>query len=426
VKNLICLFFILILITIKSFSQSAAENVFAKDSVYLSLDQIEVVFVERNFQLLAQKYNIQMADAAIIQSRLYYNPTLTYENVLYNPNTKRALDFTKQNGEVMVQLQQMIFLAGKRSKLVRLAEINKDLEKFAFEDLIRILRFQLTSDYAIIYSDLKKLSVLKLEESKLIQLLEASRERLNVGAISGYELTRIENEIIGLRSAMNDQLREIIDTETELKMMLQMEAKKFIVPTGLFIGDSIVFSYKILMDSALANRPDLKSSYTQLGYQDKNLSLQRAYAIPDIMLGTDYDRFGNAFKNYFGANVSGSLPVFNRNQGNVKIAKVQKELAGKFVSNVSLQVEQDVLAGHDKMIVSTNLSRYLNLAYVESINNILSQAILRYQERVINLLDFIDKVRTFESGQMNLIDIQLNIFLSMHYLNFVTNSNFYK
>jgi outer membrane protein, heavy metal efflux system len=397
-----------------------------KDSIYLSIDQVEVLFVQRNFQLLAQKYNVEMAEAAIIQSRLYYNPTLAYENVLYNPNTKRLLDFTKQNGEVNIQLQQMIFLAGKRSKLVRLAEINKDLEKLAFEDLLRILKFQLNSDYAIIYSDLKKRSVLKIEESKLTQLLESSKARLNVGAISSYELTRIENELQSLRATLNEQLREIIETEAELKMMLQMEASKFIVPTSLLINDSVVFSYKVLMDSALANRPDLKSSYTQLAYQDKNLSLQRAYAVPDIMLGTNYDRYGNAFKNYFGANITGSLPVFNRNQGNIKIAQVQKELAQKFISNSSLMVEQDVLAGYDKMIMAISLSKYLNAGYVKNINDILLQAILRYQERVINLLDFIDKIRTFESGQLNVIDIEFNIFLSMRYLNFVTNSNFYK
>src|SRR4051812_39751546 len=109
------------------FSQSV-ENIFMKDSVYLSIDQLEMRFVEKNFQLLAQRYNVDMAEAAIIQSRLYPNPALYYESVLYNPNTKRVLDFTNQNGQVIVQLQQLIILAGKRSKLVRLAEINKDLE----------------------------------------------------------------------------------------------------------------------------------------------------------------------------------------------------------------------------------------------------------------------------------------------------------
>src|ERR1043165_1755859 len=72
-------FRILILITFFSiaFLDSKAQG--TKDSVGLSLEDADRLFLSKNFQLLAAKYEINASDAAIIQARLYPNPTLNLE-----------------------------------------------------------------------------------------------------------------------------------------------------------------------------------------------------------------------------------------------------------------------------------------------------------------------------------------------------------
>ncbi|HAK77506.1 MAG TPA: TolC family protein, partial [Runella sp.] len=54
------------------------------DSLRLSLSQAEQQFVQKNFVLLAQKYNVNVAEAAKEQAKLWYNPNLFVETNLYN------------------------------------------------------------------------------------------------------------------------------------------------------------------------------------------------------------------------------------------------------------------------------------------------------------------------------------------------------
>jgi outer membrane protein, heavy metal efflux system len=351
---------------------------------------------------------------------------LNYENVLYNPNKRRLFDYSGQNGEVMGQIQQLILTAGKRSKLIRLAEFDKSLQALAFEDLLRVLRLQIYYDYATIYAGLKKVKLLRIEEKGLIHLFEASKARYEQGALSGYELTRIEYELQALRSSIKDQLQEITDTEAELKLFLQMEGRKIILPDSLSLSYSDSFSYQGAIDSAFKNRPDFNASKIQLKYQEENYSLQRALAIPNVTIGSDYDRYGSAFKNYVGVNMAMEIPLLNRNQGNIKIASLQSEVAKAELANTSIQLQQEVSSAYDKLINSYNLYRNINNAYRESLRNILDEAINRYQQRVIGLLDFIDKIRTYENSQINLIDIEVDYFLSKATINYVTNSQFYR
>jgi cobalt-zinc-cadmium efflux system outer membrane protein len=367
-----------------------------------------------------------MAHAAIIQARLFNNPLLTYENVLYNGTTHRFFDYTDHNGEFMVQIQQMIRTAGKRSKLIRLAELNKELETLAFEDLLRVLKFQIHSDYATIFSILRRLNLQRLEEAKLIQLVEISRNQLLAGIISAYELTRIEYELTNLQSSIRDQLQDLANVQAELRLFLRIEGAKFIVPVNLSLEESPNVSYQVILDSALMNRPDYKLTKTGFNYQEENLAYQKALAYPDLTVGSDFDRYGSAFPNYFGVNVNVGLPIFNRNQGNIKIAGLQADLANKNISYTAQQVTQDVTAAYDQLAYSSKLFKKITPGYEHNFQTIINEAIKSYQERVIGLLDFMDKIRTFENGQLNIIDTELNYFLSKLNVNFVSNTEIYK
>ncbi|QKG55937.1 hypothetical protein GKZ68_04350 [Hymenobacter sp. BRD128] len=57
------------------------------DTMRLTLDQAQARFMQANFQLLAQHFNIDVANAAIRQALLRDNPNLQMEVNAYNPNT---------------------------------------------------------------------------------------------------------------------------------------------------------------------------------------------------------------------------------------------------------------------------------------------------------------------------------------------------
>ena len=55
------------------------------------------------------------------------------------------------------------------------------------------------------------------------------------------------------------------------------------------------------------------------------MKLQRSLSAPEFAIQGIYDRAGNFINNYFAVGLSFSVPIFNRNQGNIKSAKLEIE-----------------------------------------------------------------------------------------------------
>src|SRR5580658_1038907 len=49
------------------------------DTLNISLDSAEGMFLHTNFQLIAQRYNIDANQALVIQAKLWPNPNLSYD-----------------------------------------------------------------------------------------------------------------------------------------------------------------------------------------------------------------------------------------------------------------------------------------------------------------------------------------------------------
>ncbi|HEY1869846.1 MAG TPA: TolC family protein, partial [Chitinophagaceae bacterium] len=115
----LCCLFLLVLSCIPA-------KIYAQDSLRITLQQAESQFLQKNFLLLAAKYRISEADAAVIQAKLYPNPNFSFEQGVYNQDTKKWFDFSS-TGETALALQQVIILAGKRNKQINLAKINTQI-----------------------------------------------------------------------------------------------------------------------------------------------------------------------------------------------------------------------------------------------------------------------------------------------------------
>ena len=120
---------------------------FGQDTVKLTLPQTENIFLQKNLSLLAEKYNIDIARAQIIQAGLYNNPNLLFTGNIYNPDRKKALDISNRTGQYSVEANQLITLAGKRNKQIQLAQTNAAISENNFLEVLRTLRYVLRTDF---------------------------------------------------------------------------------------------------------------------------------------------------------------------------------------------------------------------------------------------------------------------------------------
>ena len=121
------------------------------DSLRLTLDSAEHLFISGNFSLLAQKYSIDAQKALVIQARLWPNPNFSFSRgpviPIYDPSVDIKHSNFFLNSENSFSLSQLILLAGKRNKQVKLAQANATLSEYQFYDLLRTLKYTLRTDF---------------------------------------------------------------------------------------------------------------------------------------------------------------------------------------------------------------------------------------------------------------------------------------
>ena len=115
----------------------------AQDSV-LTLLQAKDRLLKKNFYLLAAYYEVNQAEAQVVQARLWYNPTIYWNQEAYN---KAQKEYFKASNQYEIQINQTISIAGKHTNTVRLSKINLEINKVQFADVIRSLLFELNNDY---------------------------------------------------------------------------------------------------------------------------------------------------------------------------------------------------------------------------------------------------------------------------------------
>lgn len=400
-----------------------------QDTLRLTLEQAQERFVQKNFALIAQKFNINIAEAGVQQAKLWYNPNLFVETNLYNGYTHKFLPYGKQEdlinptgGVINLQLQQVLSLTGSRSKLVKLAQSNVALQQSAFQDIMRNARYTLSQTFGNLVNEQSKLRMLNEERLRLENLLEAFRAQLKLGVIAPYEVTRLELEQKNFERDLANLNVQISQDEAIMRVLLSESGTVFIVPSASSTITNTTPALTQLLDLAYANRPDLQAAQLQIQYNQNNLTYQRSLATPTLTVGADYQRVGSAFPHYVGVQALIDLPVKNRNQGNIQSAKVGIDQSKTTSDLTHLQVEQDVVSASQQYQQALIQQQKISQAYLQSIEEISKNATEDYAKRIIDLVSFIDKIRAYKDAQTNLIDLQNDLFQAQQLLNFVTNT----
>ena len=148
-----------------------------QDTLSVNLQQAEKIFIDSNFILLAQHYNVDAQKALIEQTKVWQNPTLNTDFMIgANGNYFKYRTDVNGNytGQYYVQLQQLILTAKKRGKQIALATTNAKLSELQLQDVMRNLRYQLHQDYYNIQQQLALLNIYNGQALQLDKLLKGN------------------------------------------------------------------------------------------------------------------------------------------------------------------------------------------------------------------------------------------------------------
>jgi cobalt-zinc-cadmium efflux system outer membrane protein len=124
----------------------------------MSLVECEEAFQKNNLQLLAEQYNINMADADILQAKIWELPQLSGQFNAYNPQDKKFFDVGHSKGAGITQL---IYMGGKKKNEIAFAKSNKEISSASVFPTFG--RFKIPASYHLFQSLLRKIEAGKYQ-----------------------------------------------------------------------------------------------------------------------------------------------------------------------------------------------------------------------------------------------------------------------
>ncbi|MGN6617410.1 MAG: TolC family protein [Ilyomonas sp.] len=420
---------ICILLSIVCFNTKAQVNIASTDTLHVTLQNAEKIFLEKNFQLLAQHYNVEAGKALIQQAGLWDNPVLNTDQVIaadrhFLPYNKNIDGVT--GGQYYIQIEQLIKTAGKRGKAINLAVTNSKLNELQLQDMMRNLHYQLVSGYYTLQSQLKSLRISKNQLVETERLLKAMHLQLNLGNIAQKDYLRIQAVHISLQQDVTEIRKTINATQTDLRSLLAVDNNVFIQPSLPEEDKNIpetVGTVHELMQLGMQNNSYYLLQQTQNLYEQQNLIYQKALRVPDVSIGPSFDKNSNFAPNYFGLSISLPIPVFNRNQGNIKAAEFTVKQQQAITQNAETELRNNIISAYNNYVLTLQQNNAEQFDFYKNYEAMFNKMLESYQQRQISLLEFLDFFDAFKESQLRLIQQQLNMQLSKEELNYQVGVN---
>ena len=391
----------------------------------LTLKEAEQRFLERNLSLIAERYNIDMAQAQVLQAKLFENPVISLEQNVYNRLNGKYFDFGKE-GEAVVEIEQVIHLAGQRNKQVRLEKINKEIAEYQFEEVMRTLRQELNEKFVEVYFLSKSIAIYEKEVNSLQVLLGGMKVQQEKGNISLMEISCLESMLFSLKKEKNERENDLLTTRGELNLLLNLPED---TQVQLSLDEEVLQQLDLSqlsfadLKAIINERPDQKIARSTVNASRANLKLQKSMAFPEFSVKGNYDRVGNFINDYFAIGVSLSVPIFNRNQGNIKAARFSIQQAGVQQEYAANRADMELFTAYTSLEKATQLYQSTNTDLERNFEKLITGVNENFTRKNISLLEFIDYYDSYKETCIQLYEIKKNVFLAMENLNTVVGQN---
>ncbi len=377
----------------------------AQEILTLSRQQCEAIFLKENLQLLAEKLEISKAEAAVLQARLWPNPTFEIDEVNLWATKKQLAVFGDdlqgfnggnfgKNQQFSLGIEQLIKTAGKRKKLVALEQVTADKSKQYFEDVLRGLKLEFRNNLTQLQHLQLHKKVYEKEITVLKNLTEAYQKQVTQGHVSKGEYIRLKALELEFSQTINDLTKAINEEQKELKILMRLPAQLQLALTeDDFLQDTKAAkseSLESVLSKATSARPDLKIAQLNQQYANRLLAYEKAQRTPDVTLKAGYDRGGNFMYNFVGFGLSIDLPLFDRNQGNIKSAKFEIEQAQLLYEEKNLSVQNEIAMAFENLDAAIRFYESIEPGYERTLNELLQQYTKNFVNRNISMLEYLD------------------------------------
>ncbi|MDM1096912.1 TolC family protein [Myroides odoratimimus] len=396
-------------------------STYAQDSsvktLTLSKEEAEALFLEQNLELIAKNLEISQAEAQLLQAKLWPNPTFEVSEI----NFWKTTDIEEQPklignwGEAQqyaFRVEQLIQTGGKRRKNIDLQKLTIEEKQQEFESIMRELKLELRNNLSNLQmlQEQQKIYEKQIESTK--SLISAYKNQLDQGNISQAQYIRLKAAELQFKKELVNINKELEEAIKDFKNFVNIGNNTLVVVTDKLVAPEKEISELELENwiiTAQEQRPDALKSKTLEKQSEKRLEIEKAQRVPDITLGVDYDRGGNIMRDFVGFGLSFDLPIFDRNKGGIKEAKIEIELAKLDTQTKLNEIANDIVEAFRNYYHAEQLYKEIETGYEQQLDQLLDAYLKNFQKRNVSLIEYLDFVEAYIENKTILLETKKDL-----------------
>ncbi len=372
-----------------------------KASTQISLDQAIELAVANNPNLKASRTQIDQNKAQEITANLRPNPSFSVDSQflpIFNPSqfTTDTLDTLSQFD---LGLGYLFERGGKRKRRLQAARDATAVTRSQVSDAERTLTFNVAQQFINALLAKSNLDFATQDLEGFQQTVNISDERYRAGDISEADLLKIKLQLLTFQTDVAQARVAKAQALINLRQLLGYDS----VPRDYDVAGDLQYipltsGLDDLQASALQNRPDLQAARLGVTAAQSQVGLAKANGKQDVNVSLGFSHVsGLTSTSWF---VSMPLPIFDRNQGEIKRTEFAVNQSAFSATSAEEGVIADVrnaweAAGSNEEIVKLYTSGYLKQA--QDSRDITNYA---YKGGAATLLDLLDAERSYRSTQL--------------------------
>ena len=364
----------------------------------LTLNEFLSKIQTSNLEYVAEKLNMDIADAQIISASVFNNPSL---GLSYYNNELKSM----QMGQGAFAEVSQTFSPGRRPAAINIAKSEKELTSALLTDYLRVLRQDAVNLWLEVVK-MRQLYQIK-KESYNDQLALMESDSLSRGAEYNRDLDILQNRVeTGILYS------EILDMGNELKNLYISitglcgvnVSDTLFIPEKRNIFNDKAYNLETLMGKALENRSDIVAARKETDVSKYLLKAAKVERIPefDIFLGYGINaevrnelapapKFG-----CFEVGVSFPIPLFNRNKGGISAAQSELKQSELRYIAAQNQVRNELIQAFNNFNHTTKKLNLFKAGLVKSAKDALDQKRGEYYRGEIHLIEVLDAQRSYD------------------------------
>jgi cobalt-zinc-cadmium efflux system outer membrane protein len=244
-----------------------------------------------------------IAQAEILIEQQWNNPVLIGENSRSTPN-------------YFVGAGYLFELGGKRSKRIEVAKNAAAVAEMTYRSDLLTLQHEVRLSFYQLLEARQKSSELKTLQDLSQKLDEISKERFDLGAVAKFDVLQADLEVKRNENELKQAIAEEKAAELKLNSLLSLPQTQRIDAQGS-LEDRAQMSLQDLITQALDKHPELQAILYEVKAEEARLALAHAGRIPDLDVESGSEIHDPDFQYGWRASVRMSLPIFNKQQGEI-------------------------------------------------------------------------------------------------------------